>query len=302
MDLSLLLNIPLLVALLGILVATVTDIKSHEVPDWLSYSLIALGLLFSAAHTVITHELTIVYSLLGLGFGYAVGALLYYTGQWGGGDAKLLMGLGALITLPYTWFTQLATQFTFTLFTLKALPFFLLFLVFLIVCGSIYGMVWMLVLVLYNWKRFRKLFSQRVAHFKTQRIIVLTASGAFLLLAILMATGVFVGGIAAASLLFLLALLVYGSFYLLVAVKLAEQEFMLKQVPASKLTEGEWVVGGVKLNNEWVIPENNIGATKEQIALLKKRAPNKEITIKEGVPFVPSFLFAFIATIILATI
>src|SRR3989338_5965028 len=86
------------VALAALLAASYTDLKTREVPDWLSYGLIfsALGIraLFSLG------ELDggiLLRGLAGFAVFVAIAYLMYYTRQWGGGDSKLLMGLGAAI-------------------------------------------------------------------------------------------------------------------------------------------------------------------------------------------------------------
>ena len=41
----------------------------------------------------------LLYSLITFGAFFDIGLIMYYTKQWGGGDSKLLMGLGALLPL-----------------------------------------------------------------------------------------------------------------------------------------------------------------------------------------------------------
>lgn len=295
-------NPPILVTLAAVIAATVTDIKSHEVPDWVSYVLIACGLLFAGVDSIVWGRLTIISSVLGLALGYGIGALLYYTGQWGGGDAKLLMGLGATLTLPYTWILsvwQNRSQIPIKLVGLatvggiKELPFFILFLVLLIFAGCAYGLVWMFILMLKHRRVFAKAFSKKVdSTYRTIRFIVLVVCVLSLIGAIIMrgVTG---------ALLVLLCALVYSLFYLVVAVKIVEESLMRRQVKPRNLVEGDWVVGGARVGKKWVIPKDNYGATKEQIAYLRKKAPSMTLTIKEGIPFVPSFLVALLIALAL---
>ena len=84
----------------ALLIGSYTDIKKREVPDWLNYSLIFSGLGLRLMYSLATFD----YSYLAFGlFGLAVmlifALFMFYTGQWGGGDSKMLMGLGALIGL-----------------------------------------------------------------------------------------------------------------------------------------------------------------------------------------------------------
>jgi hypothetical protein len=290
------LSVPIRTAVAGIAIATVTDIRTHEVPDWLSYALIALGLVFAAIHTTITHEWTLLYSLVGLGVGYGIGAALYYTGQWGGGDAKLLMGIGALLTVPVAWVrdVQITPESLFTLDFPFTVPLFMRFLGLLLICGAVYGLLWMVYLMIRYHKKFRTLYPQKMREYRTYRLLAWIATAALIIFSIFM----LVHNLVASLLILLLAGLVLGAFHLMVAIRVAEEHFMLKTVKASKLTEGDWVVGGVQIGKEWIIPENNIGATKEQIAVLSRRAPNKDVIVKEGIPFVPSFLAAIILALL----
>src|SRR4030042_881297 len=93
----------LAVGLVALIVASLFDIKTREVPDWLNFSLVAFAigsaLILSIYHGY--HHI-IINSLLGLALGVAIGLFLFYTGQWGGGDTKLIIGLFGLIGLRYS--------------------------------------------------------------------------------------------------------------------------------------------------------------------------------------------------------
>ena len=85
--------------LIGVIIATGFDIftKTREIPDFLNYGLIAIGLGVRAVYSIFTLDyLFFVYGLIGFGAFFIIANLMYYTKQWGGGDCKLLMGLGAI--------------------------------------------------------------------------------------------------------------------------------------------------------------------------------------------------------------
>ena len=85
------------ISVIGLIIGTKTDLEKREVPDFLNFVLIAFGIAIGATTSVITWTIWPLLSAIGgLLIGYLIGALMYYTGQWGGGDAKMLMGLGAL--------------------------------------------------------------------------------------------------------------------------------------------------------------------------------------------------------------
>src|SRR3989338_1811145 len=91
------------VGLTGLFFASLFDLKTREVPDWISYALVVsgLGLRLLAALSGAPWSYFL-YGVLGAGLLFAFGMTMYYTRQWGGGDAKLFMGLGAVFaTNPF---------------------------------------------------------------------------------------------------------------------------------------------------------------------------------------------------------
>ena len=86
------------VVLIWLTAATISDIKTKEVPDWLNFSLIAIGLAIFATKSILEQSYwPILHSLLYVGIFLIIGNIMYYTKQWGGGDAKLLIGIGAIL-------------------------------------------------------------------------------------------------------------------------------------------------------------------------------------------------------------
>src|SRR3989338_7475523 len=72
------------ITLISLLIASYTDIKTREVPDWLNYSLIAVGIGIHAMQSIISLDWhPLVYSLLGFGAMFLLAYLMFYTGQWG---------------------------------------------------------------------------------------------------------------------------------------------------------------------------------------------------------------------------
>src|SRR4051812_13495078 len=100
--------LPLFVMLV---IAAVIDLRSRRIPNWLTFSMAATGLLqscFSGGHHV-----TPAMSLLGLLTGLGLNILLFAAHIRGGGDVKLFAGLGA-------WIGPLATLEIFIVSTLVA--------------------------------------------------------------------------------------------------------------------------------------------------------------------------------------
>lgn len=80
---------PLLLALLW---AAIEDFKTRRIPNWLTFPLVASGVVFGAmggaGHTLWS-------ALLGLVCGFGIGLIPFVLGGRGGGDVKLLSGVGA---------------------------------------------------------------------------------------------------------------------------------------------------------------------------------------------------------------
>ena len=80
-------------ALAVLVTSVVCDLRSRTIPDSLSIALLALGLAATSLHW---HDVGWAQLGFGVGGGFAIGALLFYVGAMGGGDAKLFAGLGAV--------------------------------------------------------------------------------------------------------------------------------------------------------------------------------------------------------------
>jgi hypothetical protein len=101
----------------------------------------------------------------------------------------------------------------------------------------------------------------------------------------------------------ILALLIIlpATFYLWIYIKVIEKVAMLKYVTPSELTEGDWIAKEVKVNGKLICGPRDLGIEKEQIAKLKqfyRKGKVKKVLVKYGIPFVPSFLLALIATLL----
>src|SRR3989338_4025052 len=115
--------------LLVLVIDSYTDLRTKEVPDWLSYGFIATALGFRAIYSFQDGWQVLASGLLGFAAFYLLALLFYYTHQWGGGDSKLLMGMGAALGITYPF-----AQASFT-------P--LWFLLLLLFSGALYGLVWL---------------------------------------------------------------------------------------------------------------------------------------------------------------
>lgn len=203
---------------------------------------------------------------------------MYYTGQWGGGDAKMLMGLGALLGVPLSFFTGQTNT-----------PLLIYFLITVVFAGAAYGMTWMAVLFVTRRKTVLPALKKKLHEpkmLKTRKLSIAT----LLLLAITAIAWTNIYSLALLS----IAAISYLTLYAALAAKTIEQTCFVKDQPVNKLVVGDWVVEAVKHNKKVLVPASNTGLTAEQLEALKN-SPIKKVTIKEGIPFVPSFLIAYAA-------
>lgn len=254
---------------LFLLLASLHDLKTREVPDMLSYGLIFFALSFRLAETLITNNWTpLLSSLVGASVMFIIGLILFYAGQWGGADSKLLVGMGALLGLGFgTWDAAL-------------------FLLLVLIAGAFYGIIYSIGLAIIHRKNFMSRFKQNLrAHARLRRIVVLICLLLIILVVILSP--------AYKILLGTLAVMAYLTFNLWLVVRSVEQSILIKRYPVEKLTEGDWINEEVIVNGKKLAGPDDLGVTKKQIAKIKN-AGVKEVIVKEGIPFVPSFLLASI--------
>lgn len=260
------------VSLIALLVGSYTDIKTREVPDWLNYSVIAMGFGMRAVYSLFEMDMMILLEgLVGFIVMFGIGYLMYYTGQWGGGDTKMLGGLGAVVGFWPVW-DHLMVQFFVNL----------------LIVAAVYGLLWSIGLALFKFSKFSKSYVRLVKENKRySRFAVMLGIG-------LIAVGLF----NSYRLLFLgFGLLVVLSFYLWAFMKAVEESAFHKKLKVSELTEGDWVLEEVKVDGKKICGPGESGLTIAQINKLKK-SDVKTVMVKEGIPFVPSFLLAFLVTLV----
>ena len=261
----------IVLGIVWIFFATIQDFKKREVANWLNFSLIVFALggrffysLFSGNGFAFFYQ-----GLVGLGIFFLLGNFFYYIRVFAGGDAKLMIALGAILPFSNNFLTNL--------------KFYAFFLGIFFITGAIYGLIYSIILSLKNIKKLKKEFSKQ---FKLNKRIVrisLIISLFVICLGFLENIFIYVG------------LLIFAYPFLYLYAKSIEEGVMILNVSVSKLTEGDWLYEDLKIGKK-VIRANWDGLSKEDIREIKKKL--KEVKIKQGIPFVPSFLLGFIATLI----
>ena len=88
------------IVLIWLVAATIIDIKIKEVPNWLSFSLILIAIIISLLKSITQNNIApLKLSIISFSIFLILGSIMYYTKQWGGGDTKLLVGIGAALPI-----------------------------------------------------------------------------------------------------------------------------------------------------------------------------------------------------------
>jgi len=260
----------IVLALIWIVFATIQDIRTREVANWLNFSLIifALGFrffygLFSQSNFGFFYQ-----GLIGLGIFFVLGNALYYGRMFAGGDAKLMIALG--VVLPFS-----------EIFKINLRIFAGWFFIFLFV-GALYGLAVSLYLGIVNFKKFRGEFSKRL---KGKRKFIYPV---MLIGLVLMVFGFI------ENLFFYLGVLVFALPYFYLYAKSVEEVCMIRKIKTKYLTEGDWLYSDLKVGGK-IIKASWDGLNKKDIELIRKE--HKEVKIKQGIQFVPVFLISFVVLV-----
>ena len=286
------------ICFIGLFVGSITDLRTKEVPDILNFGLLAAGFGIALLASIVFWDISyIVSSILGFSICFLLSCLMFYTGQWGGGDAKMLMAVGALLGLPLTALGSFSF-FSFDSFSLDAIPFLFIYLLLVFFVGGVYGLFWLIVLIIRHWHPFIddyfSILSQR-SHKRIQMFLFVCIVF-FLILSLLSSDSMF-------ELIFsLCTVLLFFFYYSYHVVKVIEKIAFVHDLPLHKVTEGDWVAEDILVDGKIIVYKKDLGISAEQIAelhALAKKKKIKTVKIKYGLPFVPSFFIAFVITVLL---
>ena len=255
-------------ALIWIVFAVVQDVKKREVANWLNFSLIAFALAYRAFFSAYSNDwMFFVYGLGGFSLFFILGNLFYYSGMFAGGDAKLLFGLGVVLPFESSWsFVIIGWGFVLVLFLV----------------GAIYSLVYSIFLVRKNYSKFSKEFRKNLS--KKSLLVFVFFFAACFVFSIYYLFG------------FDLLMLSFGIilaflFFCLIVYAKSLDVCMIKLTSPEKLTEGDWIMRDIKLNRG-IVKKTVHGLSAEDVAKLRKAG--KLVSVKEGIPFTPAFLIAFL--------
>ncbi|MEM5793897.1 MAG: A24 family peptidase [Candidatus Aenigmatarchaeota archaeon] len=270
------------VALFGSSLAGIWDLKTTEIPDSIPHAMIVIAILIALARSFYEQSFfPFVYSLACGTILFAFGFTLYYSGQWGGGDAKVLSAIGFLIPnmIKSSWFDRIL-PFPFSGMVSYTLNVFFV--------GTAYMLFYSFVLAFINRKIIAsfskevKASANLIAIFSLALLFVFTALNLYL--CHLFDIQINLQLLLTNSLLPLL--LTLGIFMVWKFTKSVEEVGFKKRIPVSKLKVGD------------VLAESKLweGITQKELIKIKKSG-KKYVTIKEGVRFAPAFPLALLFTL-----
>jgi prepilin peptidase CpaA len=114
------LNLPALVVLVAALAAAVTDLRAFKIHNLLTLPLLVSGLVY---HAAVGGKPGLLDSFLGMLFGFGILFLFYLLGGMGGGDVKLMAGVGAWLGAPLTFVVFVASSLAAGVYALAVVLF-----------------------------------------------------------------------------------------------------------------------------------------------------------------------------------
>lgn len=256
------------IGLIWIIVAVIQDLRKREIANWWNFSLIAVAFAYRAFVSILMHDYWyFVNGLIGFAIFFGLAYAFYYGRVFAGGDAKLLMGLGAVLPFSSLFFENIKI--------------FIYFIVLFLLCGSIYGLLYSMGLCFLNRKNFVLEFKKQLR--KNKKILFAFSLLALFALFLIAFIGEYI------FILFPLVLILFPFLYSY--AKAVEEGCLIKERRAEELTIGDWLYKPVRIGKKTIKP-NWEGLSEEELKLLEKY--KEKVVIKEGIPFTPAFLFAFL--------
>ncbi|MCD6477898.1 MAG: prepilin peptidase [Candidatus Aenigmarchaeota archaeon] len=264
------------VGIVGSGIAGYFDLKTTEIPDEIPVIMIIIGLILRGAYFLLTGNLMFLLipaAVAGAFFGF--GLLMYYFGQWGGGDAKLLAAMGFLIgNIPIGC---------------GLFPTYLNYFLNVFLVGAAYIITYAFAMSIINKKISSAFFKSLKGDVKEFSIFttVIIVSTFMISLFFWYTLGTYEIMIMAPIILMGISLYILWKF-----LKTVEEVGFRKKISTRNLKEGDMLGEDLpKLNlNSKIIR----GLTKEEIKKIRK--VRKTIWIREGVRFGPVFCIAAIVT------
>ena len=265
--------------LVGFGAAAYWDLKTTEFPEWLPYGMIVIALIIHCIASFVLSDIwiflsSLIVGLILLGFGL----LLYFTKQWGDGDAWLLGAMGFLFPIG-SWFLKINPQINITV-----LPFPVVMLMNFFIIAFAYLIIYSIALGFRSQKESKKFL--KTLKGKSRNLLLI-----FILLTILIEIFVyFISYTLMLPLTNLMPIMFMPIIIMLLFIFLQYGRFVEKNLFKKTIDTKNLRVGDVPVGARWR------GLTEKEVRDLKKRGG--KIQIKEGIRFAPVFIINLIITII----
>ncbi len=255
-----------------IIFAVVQDMKTHEVANWVNFSLVifALGFRFFWSLFGLGNFSFFYQGLIGFGIFFVLGNLLYYGKVFAGGDAKLMIALGTVLPIYNNFKDNMKLFFVFIFLFLLT--------------GAVYGLISSFVLAFRNKEQFNKEFKKQFS--KRKKLIYFSSIFGILSLVFGFYLDVF----------FLLGIFIFVFPYFYLFAKSVDESCMIKKISPKKLREGDWLYKNIKVGKK-LLKAKWDGLSRDEIKIIKKAG--KKVLIRFGIPFTPVFLISFLILVFL---
>ena len=256
----------IILALIWLIFAVISDLKTREIPNWLNFSLIIFALGVRFFYSVFNDNWSFfVQGVFGFAVFFAIANLLYFSRFFAGGDAKLMMALGPIIPFGTSFLPNVNLSISFLFLFLMT--------------GAVFGLIAILYL---SFKDFNAIKGGFIRNVKTNK-------KTFYMFMIIGLIFMFLGFFE--RLLFSLGILIFVMPYLYFYTKAIDRN-MIVQMKTKNLTEGDWLNNDIKAGKN-VIKANWQGLSKKEISLIRRK--HKFVKIKIGIQYSPVFLMSFLA-------
>ena len=252
------------IAICGFGIASYLDLRYTEFPDMLPYGLITISISIRILMSIILGDFSIItdsvlYGVIFLGIGLG----LFYTKQWGDGDAWLLGVLGFVI--PNKESMVFVSGYS------SILPFQISLIFNFFIVSLLYIIIYSFFVGVKNRKKLKIKFNRKETYVFLGIVVLATFAGT---------VGI---GSSMLPMFYGIMLLLTGFYFFFQYVKSIDNFIFKSRISTKKLREGDVIFEG-----KWK------GLTKKDISKLKRS--KKYVYIKEGVRFAPVFLITILLT------
>lgn len=275
----LLVDLIIVASVIYLAAGSIADLRTGEIPEEISYGFIITALTVAAVNSFIENNYLFLIESFSVGLGFfLVGFLLFYLGQWGGGDVKLVSGVGCTLGfLHAAGYIRDGLLF----------PYYTAYFINLIYIALPYATVYGLLLSVKN----RETIKQFIRHLSDKKTVF-----AFILSFTPSLLAAYVGLVSLSLFYLLIPVLLLAAFFL----KAVELTALRENVAVEKLRIGDVVAEDLLVNGKIVASRRDIeGFDEKTLIEVKKLASEGKIPptikIKKGIKFAPVLFFALLS-------